>query len=210
MATAIIYGPPGSGKTVNATLVPGKTLLLCSDNSSVVLNHFERPDLTIKEIASFKEYITEFEKATQSKQYDTVITDCLTDLIDGYIVECRESGKFNDIRQAYMNVYTKVKYFVRKAAYCGTDCIFTCWEDIETLTDTEGNIINRRSPMLPNKIKQQVCGLCNILAIVTTGMDKERNTRWFYITEGNETRMCKDQLHNRKSCLPQHLFNNNK
>ena len=151
MATVIIYGPPGSGKTVNATLVPGKTLLLCSDNSSVVLNHFERPDLTIKEIASFKEYITEFEKATQSKQYDTVITDCLTDLIDGYIVECRESGKFNDIRQAYMNVYTKVKYFVRKAAYCGTDCIFTCWEDIEPLTDAEGNIINRRSPMLPNK-----------------------------------------------------------
>ena len=104
MATAIIYGPPGSGKTVNATLVPGKTLLLCSDNSSVVLNHFERHDLTIKEIASFKEYVTEFENATKSKQYDTVITDCLTDLIDGYIVECRESGKFNDIRQAYMAV----------------------------------------------------------------------------------------------------------
>ena len=115
----------------------------------MVLNHFERPDLTIKEIASFKEYITEFEKATQSKQYDTVITDCLTDLIDGYIVECRESGKFNDIRQAYMNVYTKVKYFVRKAAYCGTDCIFTCWEDIETLTDAEGNIIYSHSGYTP-------------------------------------------------------------
>jgi len=210
MSTAIIYGPPGSGKTVNATLVPGKTLLLCSDNSSVVLNHFERPNLTIKNIASFKDYVTEFEKATQSKQYDTVITDCLTDLIDGYVVECREAGKFNDIRQAYMNVYTKVKFLVRAAAHCGTDCIFTCWEDIETLTDSEGNLINRRSPLLPAKIKQQVCGLCNILAIVTTGKDKEGNKRWYYITEGNDALMCKDQLHNRKTCLPEHLFTNNK
>ena len=210
MATAIIYGQPGSGKTVNATLVPGKTLLLCSDNSAVVLNHFDRPNLTVKEIASFRDYVSEFEKATQTKQYDTVITDCLTDLIDGYIVECRESGKFNDIRQAYMNVYTKVKFLVRAAAYCGTDCIFTCWEDVETLTDSEGNIINRRSPLLPAKIKQQVCGLCNIIAIVTKGKDKENNTRWFYITEGNDTLMCKDQLHNRKTCLPQHIFSNNK
>ena len=210
MATAIIYGQPGSGKTVNATLVPGKTLLLCSDNSAVVLNHFDRPNLTVKEIASFRDYVSEFEKATQTKQYDTVITDCLTDLIDGYIVECRESGKFNDIRQAYMNVYTKVKFLVRAAAHCGTDCIFTCWEDVETLTDSEGNIINRRSPLLPAKIKQQVCGLCNIIAIVTKGKDKENNTRWFYISEGNDTLMCKDQLHNRKTCLPQHIFSNNK
>ena len=48
MSTAIIFGAPGSGKTVNATLVPGKTLLLCSDNSAVVLNHFSRPDPQFK------------------------------------------------------------------------------------------------------------------------------------------------------------------
>ena len=36
MATAIIYGAPGTGKTVNSTLVPGKTLLLSSDNSAII------------------------------------------------------------------------------------------------------------------------------------------------------------------------------
>ena len=40
MATAIIFGAPGAGKTVNSTLVPGKTLLLSTDNSSIVLKHF--------------------------------------------------------------------------------------------------------------------------------------------------------------------------
>lgn len=206
MATAIIYGAPGTGKTVNSTLVPGKTLLLSSDNSAVVLNNFNREDLTVKPVATFKEYLDEFEKATTSKQYDTIITDCLTDIIDGFIVECRENKAFNDIRQAYMLVYTKVKALARKAAYCGTDCIFNCWEDVEEITTPSGEIKNRLSPMLPSKIRQQVCGLCNVIAYVTTATDKEGNKRWFYVTEARDTLMAKDQLGCAKSLMPENLF----
>ena len=206
MATAIIYGAPGTGKTVNSTLVPGKTLLLSSDNSSVVLNNFKRDNLTIKPVATFKEYLDEFEKATTSKQYDTIITDCLTDIIDGFIVECRESKAFNDIRQAYMLVYTKVKALARKAAYCGTDCIFNCWEDVEEITTPSGEVKNRLSPMLPSKIKQQVCGLCNVIAYVTTAKDNAGNKRWFYVTEATDTLMVKDQLGCAKSLMPENLF----
>ena len=206
MATAIIYGAPGTGKTVNSTLVPGKTLLLSSDNSAVVLNNFQRDDLTIKAVATFKDYLDEFEKATTSKQYDTIITDCLTDIIDGFIVECRESKAFNDIRQAYMLVYTKVKALARKAAYCGTDCIFNCWEDVEEITTPSGEIKNRLSPMLPSKIKQQVCGLCNVIAYVTTATDKDGNKRWYYVTEARDTLMVKDQLGCAKSLMPENIF----
>ena len=206
MATAIIYGAPGTGKTVNSTLVPGKTLLLSSDNSAVVLKNFKRENLTIKPVATFKEYLDEFEKATTSKQYDTIITDCLTDLIDGFIVECRENKAFNDIRQAYMLVYTKVKALARKAAYCSTDCIFNCWEDVEEITTPSGEIKNRMSPMLPSKIKQQVCGLCNVIAYVTTATDKEGNRRWYYVTEASDTLMAKDQLGCAKSLMPENLF----
>lgn len=206
MATAIIYGAPGTGKTVNSTLVPGKTLLLSSDNSAVVLNNFKRDNLTIKPVATFKDYLDEFEKATTSKQYDTIITDCLTDIIDGFIVECRESKAFNDIRQAYMLVYTKVKALARKAAYCGTDCIFNCWEDVEEITTPSGEIKNRLSPMLPSKIKQQVCGLCNVIAYVTTATDKDGNKRWYYVTESRDTLMVKDQLGCAKSLMPENLF----
>jgi len=207
MATAIIFGAPGSGKTTNSTLVPGKTLLLCSDNSALVLNNFDRPDLTVKEVPSFKDYLEAFDQATASKQYDTVITDCLTDIIDGFIVECRESGKFGDVRQAYLLAYTKIKALVRRAAHCGTDCIFNCWEDAEEIALPSGEITTRLSPMLPAKIKQQVCGLCNIIAYVTTAADKEGKRRWYYVTEGSPTLMCKDQLACRKNCLPEKLFN---
>ena len=206
MATAIIYGAPGTGKTVNSTLVPGKTLLLSSDNSAVVLNNFKRDGLTVKPVATFKDYLDEFEKATTSKQYDTIITDCLTDLIDGFIVECRENKAFSDIRQAYMLVYTKVKALARKAAYCSTDCIFNCWEDVEEITTPSGEIKNRLSPMLPSKIKQQVCGLCNVIAYVTTATDKDGNKRWYYVTEARDTLMAKDQLGCAKSLMPEKLF----
>lgn len=206
MATAIVYGAPGGGKTVNTTRIPGKTLLISSDNSAMVLNNFERPNLTVKEAANFKMFVDLFEEATSSEHYDNIIVDCLTDLIDAYIVEIREGGVSGDIRQHYLAIYTKVKFLVRKAAFCNTNCIFNCWEDVETVTLESGEIANRVSPMLPAKIKQQVCGLCNVVARVTSALDKQGNRQWYFATEGNEVRMAKDQLYLRKNCVPEKLF----
>ena len=207
MATAIIYGAPGSGKTINTTRIPGKTLLLSSDNSAIVLKNFDRPNLTVKEVANFKAFVSEFEAATNGKQYDNIIVDCLTDLIDAYIVEIRENGFSGDIRQHYLTIYTKVKFLVRKAAFCATNIIFNCWEDIETVTLSSGEVVNRVSPMLPAKIKQQVCGLCNIVACVSSGLDKDTKARrWYFSTEGTPTVMAKDQLFLRTYCHPEDLF----
>ena len=206
MAVMCLYGQPGSGKTVNATRLPGKSLLISSDNSAIVLKNFERPNLVIKEAQGFKEFVDIFEEATANKQYDNIIVDCLTDLIDAYIVEIRENGFSGDIRQYYLAVYTKVKFLVRKAAFCDTNVIFSCWEDFETVTLPTGEIANRVSPMLPAKIKQQVCGLCNIVAYVTSALDSQKVKQWFYVTEGSPTVMAKDQLFMRKSCMPENAF----
>ncbi len=206
MAVMCLYGQPGSGKTVNATRLPGKSLLISSDNSAIVLKNFERPNLTVKEAKSFKEFVDYFEEATASKKFDNIIVDCLTDLIDAYIVEIRENGFSGDIRQHYLAIYTKVKFLVRKAAFCDTNVVFSCWEDIETVTLPSGEMVNRVSPMLPAKIKQQVCGLCNVVAYVTSAVDKQGNKQWYYITEGKPTVMAKDQMYLRKSCMPEDAF----
>lgn len=207
MATAIIYGAPGSGKTINTTRVPGKNLLLSSDNSARVLGNFERPNLTIKEVKNFKEFVDDFEAATESKKYDTIIVDCLTDLIDAYITEIREKGVSGDIRHHYLAIYTKVKFLVRKAAFCDTNVVFNCWEDSEVGELTSGEMARCVSPMLPAKIKQQVCGLCNIVGRVSSAIDKNSNRQWYFFTEaGKETIMAKDQMFLRKSCLPENLF----
>lgn len=206
MAVMCLYGQPGSGKTINATRLPGKSLLISSDNSAIVLKNFERPNLTIKEVQGFKEFVEVFEASTTSKQYDNIIVDCLTDLIDAYIVEIRENGFSGDIRQYYLAVYTKVKFLVRKAAFCNTNVTFNCWEDVEAVTLPTGEVANRVSPMLPAKIKQQVCGLCNIVAYVMSAVDKQGVKQWFYVTEGSPVVMAKDQLFLRKSCMPEDVF----
>lgn len=207
MATAIIYGAPGSGKTINTTRIPGKSLLLSSDNSALVLKNFNRPNLTVKEVKNFKEFVDEFEAATTSKQYDNIIVDCLTDLIDAYIVEIREKGFSGDIRQHYLAIYTKVKYLVRKAAYCETNCVFNCWEDSEMGELSNGEMARCVSPMLPAKIKQQVCGLCNIVGRVSSALNKQGERQWYFFTEaGKETIMAKDQMYLRKNCLPEDIF----
>lgn len=206
MAVMCLYGQPGSGKTVNATRLPGKSLLISSDNSAIVLKNFKRPNLVVKEAQGFKNFVDIFEEATTNKQYDNIIVDCLTDLIDAYIVEIRENGFSGDIRQYYLAVYTKVKFLVRKAAFCDTNVVFNCWEDVETITLPTGEAANRVSPMLPAKIKQQVCGLCNIVAYVTSAIDSQKVKQWFFVTEGSPTVMAKDQLFLRKSCMPENAF----
>ena len=58
MPNALLYTQSGGGKTVNSTLVAapkrGKNLLICTDNSSIVLRKFKRPNLEIKNVASVK------------------------------------------------------------------------------------------------------------------------------------------------------------
>ena len=205
MAVMCLYGQPGSGKTVNSTRLPGKTLLISSDNSALVLRNFDRPNLTVKPASNFKEFVDAFEAATQSKQYDNIVVDCLSDLVDAYIVEVRENGFSGDIRQYYLAIYTKVKHLVRKAAFCQSNVILNCWEDVEQVTLPSGEIANRVSPMLPAKIKQNVCGLCSVVAWVTSA-EKDGRKEWFYVTEGKPTIMAKDQLYMRKTCLPENVF----
>ena len=201
-----LYGPPGSGKTINSTRLPGKTLLLSSDNSARVLRNFDRPNLTIKPVKSFKEFVDSFNEATSSKKYDNIIVDCLTDIIDAYIVEVRVKGFSGDIRQYYLNVYTTVKDLVRNAAYCEMNVVFNCWEDMFEKTLPSGEIVNYIAPAIPAKIRNNVCGLCNIVAYVTTANDKQGNKQWYYITEGSPALMAKDQLYMRKNCLPEDAF----
>lgn len=205
MAVMCLYGPPGAGKTVNSTRIPGKTLLLSSDNSALVLRNFERPNLTVTSVKSFKEFLDAFAAATASKQYDNIIVDCLTDIIDAYIVEVRTKGFSGDIRQYYLDVYTKVKDLVRKAAFCDTNVVFNCWEDMYEKALPSGEIVNYIAPAIPAKIRNNVCGLCNVVAYVSSAV-KDGTRQWYFITEGTDALMAKDQLYMRKSCLPENAF----
>ena len=210
MANALVYCKSGGGKTVNSTLVAspnrGKNLLICTDNSSIVLKNFERANLEIKNVANVKEFVEEYRKGYESKKYDNIILDNLSDLIDMWLLELDASGKFKDFRQAYQLVYQSLKRLSRESAMLDCNTIFTCWSDNVEITLPTGEMAMRLQPKIPPKILDNVCGLMNVVAYINTATDADGNRRWYYVTEGKPTLVAKDQIACRKSCMPEDIF----
>ena len=210
MANALIYTQSGGGKTVNSTLVTapnrGKNLLICTDNSSIVLQNFDRPNLVIENVFTVKDFVDSYREGYQSKQYDTIILDNLSDVIDMWLLELDESGKFRDFRQAYQLVYQSLKRLSRESSTLDCNTIFTAWCDTIDVTLPSGELVTRMQPKIPSKILDNICGLMNVVAYINTVNDKDGNKRWYYMTEGSQKLMAKDQIACRKACLPQDIF----
>ena len=125
MSVALIWGAPGSGKTVAATApAKEKILLLCSDNSSVVLNMFDRPNVTVERVEHWLQqeegdsnyFSAQFEAALVSGKYTLIVVDNLTDIKELALQEIEDGGKIKDIRQIYQAVYMALKRLTRMAA----------------------------------------------------------------------------------------------
>ena len=215
MSVAMIWGSPGSGKTVAATAPKNEKIkLLCSDNSAVVLNMFDRKNVEIERVEHWidpgdgKNYFTaQFEAALESGKYSLIVVDNLTDIKEMALLEIDEEGKIKDIRQVYQAVYMAITRLTRLAANAKCHVTFTAWDDAEQITKADGTLALRQFPNLPRKILPQVLGLCNIVGQMAKAKDKNGEMQWFLITEDSETRYgCKDQLYGRKSLMPELLY----
>ena len=215
MSVAMIWGSPGSGKTVAATAPKKEKIkLLCSDNSSVVLNMFDRKNVEVERVEHWidpgdgKNYFTQqFETALESGKYSLIVVDNLTDIKEMALLEIDEEGRIKDIRQVYQAVYMAIKRLTRMAANAKCHVTFTAWDDTEQITKADGSLALRQFPNLPRKILPQVLGLCNIVGQMAKAPNKAGQMVWYLITEDSETRYgCKDQLFGSKSCMPENLF----
>ena len=207
MSVAMIVGESGAGKTVNATLArtPKRIKLICTDNSSIVLQSFDRPNVDIENVSTVDAFMDAFHKSTEDSNYSLIVVDNLFDYFDVVILEMEASGDFKDMRRAYAVLYNQIKRLVREATAVNCDVVFTAWQDIVEITLPTGEHIQRVQPKLPGKILNNVCGLMNIIAHVQTAMDGDKK-RWFYVTAGSPALLAKDQLYCRKSCLPEDIF----
>ena len=215
----MIYGRSGAGKTVNSTLVKtrsrGKNLLLNSDGSSVVLNNFDRPNLDVEPVEHWMEQSPDgkawlslrkqFSSAIASQKYDCIISDNISDIMDMAVLEMDATGMYNDPRKYYLLIYNDLKRIAREAQQADCDIIFTGWTAEFEAKLADGSIHRGIRPKLPEKILDNFLGLCNIVAYINTA-EKDGVKRWYYVLEGSQTLYAKDQLHCRKSCLPEDIF----
>lgn len=201
---ALIFAPSGGGKTVNSTRVAtrsrGRNLLICTDNSYVVLQNFPRKNLDILPVGTSEDFVKGYEDAIDSKKYDNIILDNLSDLFDMWILELSPQTK--DVRQAYQYVYQHIKMLTRKSTMADVDTIFTAWTDTMEFTDTNGEKKQRLQPKLPYKILDNVCGLMNVVAYCY----KNANGDYMFHSEGAPTLMAKDQIACRVDIEPEKIF----
>lgn len=210
MANALIYAPAGGGKTVNSTRVSTpngkKNLLVCTDNSSMVLRNFKRENLDIVNVSTSVDFRAAYKAGYQSGKYENIILDNLSDLFDMWILEmgtaeAQAAGAPKDVRQQYQLVYQELKRLARESTACGCNTIFTAWVDQFQYTLPGGEMITRIQPKLPMKILDNVLGLMNVVGYVTS-----KDGKWWYITEGTQTLIAKDQIACRKVCWPEDIF----
>ena len=210
MANALIYCKSGGGKTVNSTLVAapkrGKNLLICTDNSSIVLQNFDRPNLEIQNVGSVKEFMEAYHAGEESKKYDNIILDNISDLVDMWLLELDTSGKFKDFRQAYQLVYQGLKKLARDSSEMESNTIFTAWCDIVDYPLPSGEVIKRLQPKLPSKVLDNFCGLINVVGYVNAQEGKDGKKYWYYVTEEIPSLYTKDQIGCRKACRPEDVF----
>lgn len=209
MPTAIVYTKSGGGKTVNTSRVEGKTFLIDSDNSSVVLQNFDRKNVAIKRITSIVDFFAEFDGAAGSGLYQNIIVDNVTDIIDRWLLELGERGKNggNPGIQDYQTVYNGIKRLVRKASDCGVNVILNFWQDTYIFTNGDGSQASMLSPKMPQKILENICGLCNIVAHIEVFEKEGQDKTWYYNMNGTNNLYAKDQLFCRKTCMPEDIFN---
>lgn len=206
MANALIYAPAGGGKTVNSTrvLAPnrGRNLLICTDNSSIVLRNFDRPNLDIIPVTTVDGFLNAYAEGCNSGKYDNIILDNLSDLFDLWILEMSTNPQApKDIRQQYQMVYQSLKRLTRQSTAVECNTIFTAWMDMVEYTLPNGTKVSKVQPKLPMKILDNVCGLMNVVGYVVSNEGK-----WWYVTESSQTLMAKDQIACRKACEPEYIF----
>lgn len=194
--TALLYGSPGVGKTTTLGQLPGKTLIIDIDHSSDVLAGNENVDIVkVKNLEELPKIIDELHRG---HEYDNICIDNLTELESAmldYLGKIGNNGGVPSIKD-YGLVNTKLRDYVRNFRSLDGNIIFTAWEVPNKITNTDGTQYVQFVPELREKIRSNICGLCNVVGRLK---QNEEGDRIIQLTSSKDT-YAKDQVNKRKWC----------
>lgn len=200
--TALIYGTPGAGKTTVLGKLPGKTLLIDIDHSSDVLAGNENTDIVrIKDLGELTGIIDEL---SSGHNYDNICIDNLTELqmaMEDYLGKNGNNGGIPSMHD-YAVVNTKIRDYVRNFRALDGNIIFTAWEVPNKITAPDGTQYVQFVPELREKIRNNVCGLCNVVGRLK---QNEEDDRIIQLSSTKDT-YAKDQVHKRKWCKTEEVI----
>jgi phage nucleotide-binding protein len=218
--SVLIYGHPGTGKTTALGKLRGKTLILDTDNGTIVLADSEADievvrfdnDLKISETfpdkiyplgMEFKELIAKLDER-QSK-YTNICLDTASEferrMLSYYGKIDGKSGVSKEGVPApgdYQKVQFKLLDNVRLLRNIKANLIVTAWESPKEIVDIDGSKRTMIVPQLNDKIRDNLCGLMDIIAHLEIAPD-DKTKRIFRLSLSTSV-IARDKIYKRSWC----------
>ena len=193
--TALLYGPPGIGKTTFLGMLPGKTLIIDVDKGTSVLKGNKNVDI-VRLGEDLKDLPIVLRELGAKCEYDNICIDSLSELERGMLAYFGRVGNNDGVPglQDYGRVNYKLVDYCRQYRALDANVLFTAWEDRREIVAPTGEKYTQICPLLRDKVVDNVCGLCDIVGQIAVSKEGER----FIRLEGSQGLVAKDRLGKRK------------
>lgn len=204
--SALIYAPPGTGKTSTIKYLPGKTLVIDVDRTTNVLAGVANIDIVYADIndveVGFAKMLEDIHD-TIIQDYDNIVIDNLSELEQAWLGEKAKKSKTKDGRNMgipEMGDYNKFSFYLPNLiryvnSWEGVNKIYTAWETTRQIETPSGQLYNQFIPQIREKIITNVMGLVNMVGRLV--INEETGGRGFILQPSNST-FAKNQLSNAK------------
>lgn len=227
--TYLIYAPAGTGKTTaigsaaNCVFeATGKrTLVIDVDRTTRVLKGNANVDILYldnnarvgddkdKETGTWNHWSNALKWLMEQKEkgalnYGLIAVDNVSELERCILSDLGSQGKNKGVpaQADYQYMQFKLVNSLRFMKSLDVNIIWTAWETIDEFVSPDGTKFNRKYPKINNKIVDNVCGLCDVVANLVVKSDGTRG----FVLEAMPNIYAKNQIDERKGCKHNELI----
>lgn len=212
--SALLYAPPGGGKTYTASFLKGKTLVIDIDRTTNVLAGNPNIDIVYADLNDVELGMKKLLKEIHDNyldQYDNIFFDNLSEFEQAWLAEKSRLSKTRDGKSMgipEMGDYNKYSFYLPDMiryinSWQGVNKIYTAWETQIQIQSPGGQIFNQFQPQIREKIVNNIMGLMNMVGRLVA--NEETGQRGFLLKRSNQT-FAKNQLDGREFALQEELF----
>lgn len=181
---ALIYGSPGTGKTVFAAKFPNAVILDVENGTNSLRNHSEFENIKVIPIRSFdqmEKIFWEFQ-AGEGAQFDTIVIDSISELQQKQLSEMIQKDKSRDSKVPTLLDYKANTAVMQRMVIAFRDLpknlVITAHQTFDK-DDNDGRMYIR--PDVTPRLSQTIVGLLDVIGWMHMGEGEKEGKRYLQI-----------------------------